>query len=251
MSKKNEKNLAIYQFANLSKYSFGKRLTIHIVDWILYFLIIIIGKTVKFEFETWKDCEVEAYKDFETAYQNKPPLIAAFWHNRIFLFSYLISNLWRELDFVAMVSQSFDGEYITRAAQRLGYGIVRGSSTRGGRDASREMLDLLKQDLMMALTVDGPKGPKYKAKKGAVKLAQISGVPIIPTLIECKNYLQLNSWDNLQIPYPFTQAKVFVGTPIFVSKKINENEFENKLEEVQKQLDELVKRGENWRNDNF
>jgi lysophospholipid acyltransferase (LPLAT)-like uncharacterized protein len=252
MSKKNEKKLAIYQFADLSKYPFGKRLTVYLVDWILYLLIIGIGKTVKFEFETWKDCEVQAYKDFETAYENKPPLIASFWHNRIFLFSYLISNIWQKLDFVAMVSQSFDGEYISRAAQRLGYGIVRGSSTRGGSDASREMLDLLKENLMMALTVDGPKGPKYKAKKGAVKLAQLAGVPIIPTLIECKKYWQLKkSWDNLQIPKPFTRAKVFVGKPIFVSREIDETEFENKLQELQKQLDELVKQGENWRNENL
>jgi hypothetical protein len=245
MSKINNKNKIIYKFAGLSNYSLSKRLMIYLVDWILFLLIIGIGKTIKFEFETWKDCQVEAYKDFETAYQNKPPLIAVFWHNRIFLSSYVIGKIWNDLDIVAMVSQSFDGEYIARAAQRLGCGIVRGSSTRGGREASREMFDLLNQNLMVALTVDGPKGPKYKAKIGAVKLAEMSGFPIIPAMIECKNFWTINSWDKLQIPKPFTNAKVFVGKPIFV----NEEEIENKRKEMQKQLDEFVKQGENWRND--
>ncbi|MCU0239938.1 MAG: lysophospholipid acyltransferase family protein [Pyrinomonadaceae bacterium] len=248
MSKINTKNSPIYQFANLSKYSFGKRLTIYLVDLILFGLITLIGKTVRFEFETWKNFEIDEWKDFETTYQKKSPLIAVFWHNRIFLFSYLVSKIWTNLDFVAMVSQSFDGEYISRAAQRLGYGIVRGSSSRGGLNASKEMLELLDQNLMMALTVDGPRGPKYKMKAGAIKLAKLSGCPIIVTIIECKSFWTLNSWDNLQIPKPFTKAKVFVSQPIFVSTETDEKEMADKLEEVQKRLDELVKQGENWRN---
>ncbi len=249
MSKKDIKNSQVYKFADLSKYSIGKKLTIYLVDWILFILISLIGKTIRFEFETWKKFEVKEWETFEKVYQSKKPLIAVFWHNRLFLFSYLVSKIWTNLDFVAMVSQSFDGEYIARAAQRLGYGIVRGSSTRGGTNASKEMLGLIEENLMMVLTVDGPKGPCYKVKKGAIKLAQISGIPIIPTLIECKKYWTINSWDNLQIPKPFSRAKVFVSSPIFVSEHLDDKELENKLEEVQKRLDELTKHGENWRND--
>lgn len=233
----------ILKFAPLTKYSWRKRLIIYLADLFFYTAIMLIGRTVRFEFEGWKDSKIEGWESYEIAYAKKPATINAFWHDRIFLMTYF----WRKHGVTIMVSQSFDGEYIARTAQRFGYGVIRGSSTRGGSNALKKMLKLLRKGIWMVFTVDGPVGPRYKAKKGTILLAKQTGIPIIPISIEAKNYWTINTWDKLQIPKPFTRAKVFVGEPVFVSKDIDKKNIENKRREVQIKLDELVEIGQQWR----
>ena len=146
-----------------------------------------------------------------------------------------------------MVSQSFDGEYISRIAQRFGYGVVRGSSTRGGSGALKKMMSLLSDGISMALTIDGPPGPRYVVKPGTIILAKKTGAPIGPVLVEPKKCWTINSWDKLQIPKPITKAKVFIAEPVFVSSDADKEELEAKRQEVQEKLDELVDRGKQWR----
>ncbi len=92
-----------------------------------------------------------------------------------------------------------------------------------------------------------PKGPRYVAKAGACLLAKKTENPIMPFSIEAKRFWKIKSWDKLHIPKPFSRAKVFIAQPIYVSKDTNDEEFENKRLEVQNSLDELVKRGVQWR----
>ena len=115
-----------------------------------------------------------------------------------------------------MTSQSFDGEYIARFIQRFGYGAVRGSSTRGGVGAIVEMARLMRAGCTTAFTIDGPKGPRYVAKMGAVLLAKKSGHPILPVTMALERYWTTPSWDLFQIPKPFTRARVYVAPPIYV-----------------------------------
>ena len=110
-----------------------------------------------------------------------------------------------------ITSQSFDGEYIARFIQRFGYGAVRGSSTRGGVGALVEMIRLMKKGLPAGFSVDGPKGPLYFAKTGAILLAKKTGNPVMPFSVETKNHWTIKSWDKLQIPKPFSKAKVFIA----------------------------------------
>jgi lysophospholipid acyltransferase (LPLAT)-like uncharacterized protein len=124
---------------------------------------------------------------------------------------------------------------------------VRGSSTRGGVGALVEMIRLMKKGLPMGFTIDGPKGPKYAAKTGAVLLAKKTGNPIVPFVVEAEKFWTINSWDKLQIPKPFSKAKVFVGNPVCVAKEVDEAEIENKRRELQTKLDELVLLGKQWR----
>ena len=198
---------------------------------------------MRFEIEGWKDFDDEEWGNFEKAYAEFPATISALWHDRILLSSYF----WRHKKIIVMVSRSFDGEYIARTAQRLGFGVVRGSSTRGGSTALAEMVELMKEGFSMTFTVDGPKGPRYKAKRGAITLAKKTGVPVVPMIIETKNFWTVNSWDKLRIPKPFTRAKVFLAAPIFVPADSDENELENKRRELQIKLDELVEIAEQWR----
>ncbi|MDQ3062746.1 MAG: lysophospholipid acyltransferase family protein, partial [Acidobacteriota bacterium] len=153
----------------------------------------------------------------------------------------------RNRGIVVMTSQSFDGEYIARFTQRFGYGAVRGSSTRGGVGALVEMIRLMKKGLPMAFSVDGPRGPKYVAKTGAILLAKKTGNPLMPFVVETEQFWTINNWDNLQIPKPFTRAKIFIAAPIYVGADAGEAETENKRLDLQKKLDEAVKLGKQWR----
>ena len=230
-----KKTEEVYQPAPLSAYTLKQRVAIRLADLAFYFLISIIGKTLRFETEGWEN--------FESIEMDGKIPIYSLWHNRIFAGVYFLRN--RRI--VVITSQSFDGEYIARFIQRFGYGAVRGSSTRGGIGALVEMIRLMQMGLPMAFTVDGPKGPKYVAKAGACLLAKKTGNPIMPFVIECKKFWTIKSWDNLQIPKPFSRAKVFIAAPIYVSKTAKDEEIEKKCEELQIKLDELVEIGEQWR----
>jgi lysophospholipid acyltransferase (LPLAT)-like uncharacterized protein len=235
MPRKNKKIREVYEFASLASYSLKQRWLIRLADFAFYFLIKLIGKTVRFETEDWENFEA-----IERA--GKLP-IYTFWHNRIFLGTYFF----RRRGIVVITSQSFDGEYIARFIQRFGYGAVRGSSTRGGVAALVEMIRLMRAGLPMGFTIDGPKGPKYVAKIGACLLAKKTGNPLMPFSVEAEKSWHLKSWDNLQIPKPFSRARVFIAEPVYVTEDASDEALENKRRELQKSLDELVKRGEQWR----
>jgi lysophospholipid acyltransferase (LPLAT)-like uncharacterized protein len=230
-----EKIQQVFKPAGLKDYSVKERLLIRLADWAFYLLINFIGKTVKFEIEG-----SEHYETIERA--GKLPIIC-FWHNRIFLGTYFHRN--RRI--VVITSQSFDGEYIARFIQRFGYGAVRGSSTRGGVGALVEMIRLMKNGLATGFTIDGPKGPRYIAKSGACLLAKKTGNPILPLSVETEKFWTINSWDKLQIPKPFTRARVFYAEPLFVPRDASDEEIEERRDELQNKLDGLVELGQQWR----
>jgi lysophospholipid acyltransferase (LPLAT)-like uncharacterized protein len=225
-----------YEFADLSDYSRKDRLLIRAADLVFYFLINLIGLTTRFEVVGWDNHETAELKGGLPIY--------VFWHNRIFLTTYF----WRNRRIVVMTSRSFDGEYIARFIQRFGYGAVRGSSTRGGVGAIIEMARLMRAGCTTAFTIDGPKGPPYVAKMGAVLLAKKSGHPIMPVSLTLARYWQAPSWDSFQVPKPFTRARVYVAPPIYVPADADENMLVAKRDELQQALDGLNERGEQWRN---
>lgn len=225
----------LYRFDSLSSYNFKQRFLIRLADLTFYTLIKLIGRTISFETAGWENFE-------QTVTEKKAP-IYAFWHERIFLSTYFFRNR----NIIVITSQSFDGEYIARFIQRLGYGAVRGSSTRGGVGALAQMIRLMKQNLSMGFTLDGPKGPRRVAKTGAIMLAKKTGNPVMPFVVEAKEYWTLQSWDKLQIPKPFSRAKIFIGELVYVAPDADPEEIENKRRELQKNLDELVENGKQWR----
>ncbi|HEY0365839.1 MAG TPA: lysophospholipid acyltransferase family protein [Pyrinomonadaceae bacterium] len=224
-----------YEFADLSAYSFLEQLKIRAADFVFYSLINLLGRTARFEVIGWEN--------HEKAQANGGLPIYVFWHNRIFLTTYW----WRKRRIVVMTSQSFDGEYIARFIQRFGYGAVRGSSTRGGVGAIVEMARLMRAGCTTAFTIDGPKGPRYVAKMGAVLLAKKSGHPILPVTMALDRYWTLPSWDSFQIPKPFTRARVYVAAPIYVPADADEATLVAKRDELQQTLDDLNHQSEHWR----
>lgn len=220
----------LYSFADLSTYTFKQRVVIRLAGLLLYWLIRLIGATLRFEVEGW-----EHHTDDE-------PLIYCFWHNRIPTATYF----WRRRGIVVMSSRSFDSEYIARFIQRFGYGTARGSSTRGGKAALIQMIRAVRDGKSAAFTVDGPRGPIYEAKPGAVTLAAKSGAAMLPFSISLERCWRLPSWDRIEIPKPFSRAVVVIGERIYVrdddDQERKHRELQSALEALRARSDELITR---------
>jgi len=166
--------------------------------------------------------------------------IAAFWHNRLLLMGYSYHGKGIKI----LISQHKDGELIARVLKRLGFGSVRGSSTRGGAAAMREMVRASKE-YDIGITPDGPRGPKYVVQEGVVALARLTGVPILPLTFGSSKKKVFASWDAFNLPYPFSRGVFMWGEPIYVGKEDDmeekRKELELKLREMTEFVDEYVK----------
>jgi lysophospholipid acyltransferase (LPLAT)-like uncharacterized protein len=226
---------AVYTPASLADYPLKQRLAIRLAAYAFYILIKLIGYTLRYEV----DGEDPRPRIREAG---KTPIFAI-WHNRIFASIYFM----RGDGIVVLTSKSFDGEYIARFLTKFGFGSVRGSSSRGGVRGMVEMIRLIRAGLPMAFTVDGPRGPRYEAKSGPVVLAKKTGNPILSFVVECERFWQVKSWDRLQIPKPFSRARVFYAEPVSVPEDADDDVIEEKRSELQAKLNEAVERGRRWR----
>ncbi len=220
----------LYAFADLAQYSLKQRLIIRSAGILLFWLMRVIGATLRYEVIGWEN---------HAAVAEKGPLVYCFWHNRI----PIATHFWRRRGIIVMSSRSFDSEYIARFIQRFGYGAARGSSTRGARSALIQMIRAVRSGKSAAFTVDGPRGPLYEVKPGAVLLAAKSSAAILPFSISLDRYWQLPSWDGIQIPKPFARAVVVIGEGLRVGDT-GEAEERGKREMLERALLELKERSE-------
>ena len=147
-----------------------------------------------------------------------------------------------------LISPSNDGQIITDACSTLGYKIIRGSRGRkGSTQAVFQMLEVLKQGDIVAVMIDGPRGPKHIVQPGVIELAKLSGVPIIPMTWYSpqKNFLKFNSWDEFRVPIGFSKVVNIYGEPIYVDKNASDEEFEQKRLEVENQLKAIYEQAKN------
>ena len=203
-----------------------------LIGWIGYFTISIIGRTIRWQSEGDRHLD-EIYKSGNRA-------IFTFWHGRIFPATYY----WRNRSIVVMTSMNRDGEAIAQCIQRFGFGAARGSSSRGGFRALAEMAREIRRGRDCAFTIDGPRGPKYIAKQGPVLLALKTGAAIFCFHISMKHRIQLRSWDEFQIPLPFTKALVLKAEPIWVPPGSSEAHLRELHQQMQTTLDKLRVEGD-------
>jgi lysophospholipid acyltransferase (LPLAT)-like uncharacterized protein len=205
-----------------------------LIGWIGFFVISVIGRTMRWQSvgDTYLD---EIYKSGNRA-------IFTFWHGRIFPATYY----WRKRGIVVMTSMNRDGEAIAQCIQRFGYGAARGSSSRGGFKALAQMARDIRHGHDAAFTIDGPRGPRYVAKQGPVLLAMKTGAAIFCFHISMKHKIQLRSWDEFQIPLPFTPAVVLKGMPIWVPPDAPEAHLRDLHQLIQETLDDLRRKGDSW-----
>src|SRR5215475_11214438 len=197
------------------------------IGWAGYVAIHIIGRTIRWE------SEGDSYLD--DIYNSGHRAIFTFWHGRIFPATFY----WRRRGIVVMTSMNLDGEGIAQCIRRFGFGAARGSSSRGGLRALAEMAREIHRGNDCAFTIDGPRGPKYVVKQGPLLLARKTGAAIFCFHISMKHKVQLKSWDEFQIPWPFTRALVLQAAPIWVPADASEAHLRDLQQQLQTTLDNL------------
>ena len=145
------------------------------------------------------------------------PFILAVWHNRLLLLPPIFSLCFPHRHSVGLVSASRDGDFVSILVERFGHGTVRGSTSRKGVIALRQLVDALNEGTNVLITPDGPRGPLYEVNQGAIFVAQKSGAAIVPMQIEYAKAWRLKSWDGFFIPKPFSTVRVIFGAPLHVT----------------------------------
>jgi lysophospholipid acyltransferase (LPLAT)-like uncharacterized protein len=171
--------------------------------------------------------------------------IYCFWHNRLALcvkIYFKFSRAHHVAPGVAgLVSASKDGALLSAIFHRFGIQPVRGSSSRRGAQALVEMNTWAERGYDLAITPDGPRGPKYVLADGAITLAQITGLPLVPVSQFFNWKFCLNSWDKFQIPFPFSRCDVTIGKVFFIPRELSAEQREKFRSEVEAELNSLTK----------
>lgn len=163
------------------------------------------------------------------------PFIAAFWHYSIF---YVI-QLAKGRSWVAMVSGSQDGEYISQLLRKMGYITVRGSRGKGGLRALKQMVTLMGEGKNAAIVADGSQGPPLIVQAGVILLASKTGAPVLPVAWAGDRCWIFRSWDRTVLPKPFSKIAMWYGDPLFVPKDIKSSDIEHYRMELEKRLNDL------------
>ncbi len=180
------------------------------------------------KFETTNESNLESWR-------TGAPVVFVTWHGRLLPLLYLF----RDRGIVMLVSQHRDGEYLTRLGRGLGYDAVRGSSTRGGHGALRELVRKVRGGSSLAITPDGPQGPKEKLKPGALQVARITNAPVIPVMAGGESAWWVEGWDRFMIPKPMATIRVAVGAPSNVPGNTSVRDLERYANELEDRLQSL------------
>jgi hypothetical protein len=150
-------------------------------------------------------------------WRGSQPLIYAIWHGQILMVPFVNERLRRAhaaRPVHVMASRSRDGELLARFVRRFGFGVVRGSSSRGGAAALRRLARRVGTGCDVAITPDGPRGPRGEAQPGVIALAELTEAPIVPIAFAARPAWELKSWDAFEIPRPWAHAAMVFGAPL-------------------------------------
>jgi len=157
---------------------------------------------------------------------SEPRAIWVFWHNRMLVVPHLLKRYLPLRKGAALTSASNDGDVVAGLLQRFGIKPVRGSSSRRGATALRELNRLIRNGFDVAITPDGPGGPRYSFHPGTVTLAQMTGAKVLSIRVQYSRFWQLKTWDGFQIPKPFTTVAITLLAFESISPTFNNGAFE-------------------------
>jgi len=164
------------------------------------------------------------------------PLIYVLWHGRLLPLTYY--NRGRAIH--TLISRNVDGEYIARVVERWGYHAIRGSSSRGASAGTRGLLRALRGGNSVAVTPDGPRGPREVMKAGVIFLARASGAPLVPAAAAPTAAWTFGSWDRFVVPKPFSRVRIRYGTPRRIPREVNESGVTEAASELGRELNALT-----------
>lgn len=179
--------------------------------------------------------EIKNHWPVHQLFEKKENIVLAFWHGTMLAPWFLHSDR----NFAALVSQSKDGELLTRVLTKWKYKVSRGSSHRGGKEALNQLLELGRKNYSVAITPDGPTGPPFVMKPGAVVTAKKVEMPLVLLGIAYKNAITLRSWDQFQIPKPFSKAAAVYSDPIYIDKNLSYDETTEVIRKAEHKLNKL------------
>lgn len=177
----------------------------------------------------------------DAIYASPTPRIYVFWHEYILLPLAVRGHC----KLTMLLSKHRDADILFRLAHHMGFECVRGSSYRGGAAALME-LSRVGKHMHMAITPDGPRGPRRTLAQGAVYLASVMGLPIVPMGLGYDRPWRLKSWDRFAVPRPFSRARGIVGPEVFIPPNLERAELEVRRQGVEQLLNELTTEAESW-----
>jgi len=197
----------------------------HLVAWTVFLVERLVTSSLR--------CHWEDNSGLANA-PERQPVIYCLWHNRLALSMLVHRRQRRKL--AALVSASKDGALLSAVLGKFGVEQVRGSSSRRGPQALLELTTRGEMGYDLAVTPDGPKGPRYVVQAGVISLAQITGLPIIA--VGCKTHRKvcLQSWDRFQIPLPFSRCEMTLNEPMLVPRNADAGEREHLRKELEASL---------------
>jgi len=189
--------------------------------------------------------ELERADHIQPIIEGGKGFIALTWHSRFML----LTAAWKkkyQLPYV-LISRSRDGAIVAHASHFLGLKTIRGSAkkaakgdiaakAKGGAKASLDIVTALEKDGCIVVTPDGPRGPRQRLGDGPVRLARLTGVPLVPCTLAIRNRKQFNSWDKFVLPLPFGKGKVVWGTPVTVPADADERKIEHIRERIESEM---------------
>jgi hypothetical protein len=195
-------------------------------------LIRAVAVTIRFRLE-----------DRPGVFNNRAPgekLIFAFWHNRLALSAILrqryVLRFTPEQRMAGMVSASRDGGLLAQVLEHFDIEPVRGSSSRRGGQALRELVSWAESGYDLAITPDGPRGPCYTVQEGVISTAQLTGLPIVPVSYHLNWKIRPKSWDRFQVPLPFARCEITVGKIMRVPREASDTEREALRQQLEAEL---------------
>ena len=196
-----------------------------------YWLLQIWARTLRFELED-RAGVVDASPNER--------YIGALWHNRLLLLPFILRRYLPQRRGAALISASRDGAILADLVERFGYDTVRGSSSRKGASAIRQLGEVIVGGRDVVITPDGPRGPAYVLGQGIIYLAQQSGTQVVPIDMEYSSSWRVKSWDRFILPKPFSKVRVIFDRPHRVAATITETEFETERLRLQEAMLALV-----------
>lgn len=209
-------------------FTFGQRLALAVVPRIVWAMLWIFGRTWRFEVIAEEGVTPVVFG------QKAGPEIYCFWHQCVLP----CTVYFRMSNAVILISQSFDGELITRILRMFGFDAVRGSSSRNSREGLLGLKHVIETGRTAIFTADGPRGPIFQTKMGPIKLAQTTGAPIGAFHLQPERAWVINSWDRFLVPKPFTRIVVSWAQWTRVPKDLSTEQFES----MRQQLNDALER---------
>jgi lysophospholipid acyltransferase (LPLAT)-like uncharacterized protein len=188
----------------------GDHLRVGAVAWLVRIVIGLIGAT-------WRIEITAGASHLDELLATRQPTVIGFWHDRLPVLAYFVQRrmLRRGYRVVSFVSRSRDGEIGAKLSKMWGADTVRGSASSGGTSGLRGMYRaVVKDGSSPVIALDGPTGPRHRAKRGAIALARICRIRVLPMASATDRFWQLRSWDRMTVPKPFARVKVTIGEPI-------------------------------------